>query len=123
MTKPKRNNAMTSAQHVDLPASALRSMQEAARLGELAEKEGDLKTALLSVREYSRAIELIAKLRDNSGPAVDITRTAEWAELRDKMLAAIADCPSCSRRVIDALNRKHDVTNVVHVLPSAQERE
>lgn len=89
--------------HVDLPAAAIRSMQEAARLGKLAEETGDIKTALLSVREYSRGAELLMKVQGNARVDIDLAREPQVIAFRDTVLRAIEPCAECKRRVVAAL--------------------
>jgi len=59
---------------VNLHNAYTRVMQESARLGGMAEDEGDLRTALLGVREYARGAELVQKMQESSPSSTSIER-------------------------------------------------
>ncbi len=57
-----------------------------------AERAGDLKTALMGVREARACIELLAEMEGelNRNPVVNIILSPEWTRLRAVIIAAIA---------------------------------
>jgi hypothetical protein len=96
----------TVSQGVDTLLAAERVLEEARRLGELAEQKGELRTALLALREFARGTELFARLRGelqdtNSGPLTD----PRWTAVRDAILAALQPYPEASRAVLAAMVR------------------
>ena len=75
---------------------------------ESAEKAGDLKTALLGIREARSCMELLAKVEGQlkEAPQVNITLSAEWIELRTIMLTALDPFPEAKLAVANALHEK-----------------
>jgi hypothetical protein len=79
---------------------------EARRLGQKAEKAGDLRTALLAVRELVRLTELAARVSGELEPAgvtVNIVASTAWVALRGRILAALAPFPDARLSVAKAL--------------------
>jgi len=70
-----------------------------------AEKAGDLRTALLAVREARSCIELLAELEGelNRRPEVHVHLSAEWVEIRTVLLHTLAPFPDARAAVAHAL--------------------
>ena len=72
---------------------------------EQAQKAGDLKTALIGIREARGCLETCLKaegqIRD--GPQITIINNPEWVELRTLIIGALEPYPAARRAVIDAL--------------------
>ena len=75
---------------------------------ETAEKSGDLKTALLGIREARSCMELLAKVEGQikDTPQINFTLSAEWIELRTIMLTALDPFPEAKLAVANALHEK-----------------
>jgi len=75
---------------------------------ESAEKAGDLKTALLGIREARSCMELLAKVEGQlkETPQINFTLSAEWIELRTIMLTALDPFPEAKLAVANALHEK-----------------
>ena len=75
---------------------------------ESAEKAGDLKTALLGIREARSCMELLAKVEGQlkDTPQINFTLSAEWIELRTIMLTALDPFPEAKLAVANALHEK-----------------
>jgi hypothetical protein len=60
-----------------------------------AETAGDLKTALMGVREARACIELLAEMEGeiNRRPVFNLYMSAEWIEVRAVLLHALGDFP------------------------------
>jgi len=82
--------------------------QKALGILESAEKAGDLKTALLGIREARSCMELLAKVEGQlkDTPQINITLSAEWIELRTIMLTALDPFPEAKLAVANALHEK-----------------
>lgn len=86
----------------------IRSLREkATTILEKAEKAGDLKTALLGIREARGCIELLAKvegqLHDN--PQITIINNPEWVELRTLIIMALEPYPEAREAVVHAIHK------------------
>ena len=87
--------------------------REAVRLKGLAEKEGDLKTALLGIREALKCLDLVAKIQGQIqtqstinvgvGVGVGVTMNPEWIELRTVIVNALEPYPMARSAVLDAI--------------------
>jgi hypothetical protein len=78
----------------------------ARRIATQAEQASDLRTALAGVRELTRIVELLAKLRgqlDESPKVAVLVNSAEWVDLRTKVLRALEPFPAARQAVADAL--------------------
>lgn len=102
-------------ERIDVLSAAERVMQEAARLGQLAEETEDIRAALLAVREYARGAELVHRLQGAKVEGQDIERDPKWIELRDTILGAIGACASCTARVVSALDALRETGGVRNV--------
>lgn len=60
-----------------------------------AEKAGDLRTALMGVREARACVELLAEMEGelNRNPVVNVIMSPEWTHLRAVIIAALAPYP------------------------------
>lgn len=73
-----------------------------------AERAGDLKTALMGVREARACVELLAEMEGelNRAPRVNVILSPEWARLRAIIISALAPCPDArlavAARLIEA---------------------
>ena len=79
--------------------------KEAVRLKGLAEKDGDLKTALLGLDKALKCLELIAKIQGQiqTQPPITIINNPEWVELRTVILTALDPYPQAREAVINAI--------------------
>jgi hypothetical protein len=82
----------------DLQARALSILSQA-------ERSGDLKTALLAIREARGCLELLGKLAGElqSAPTVNILVSPEWARIRTLILEALEPYPDARIAVSKAL--------------------
>jgi predicted nucleic-acid-binding protein len=77
---------------------------KAERIADQAEKDGDLRTALSGIRELTRIIEILAKMRGEiQNPNLNIVLNAEWIELRAVILNALDEYPAAKIKVAEAL--------------------
>ena len=84
----------------------IRALREkATTILEKAEKAGDLKTALLGIREARGSIELLAKVEGQlkDSPQITIINNPKWIELRTLIVAVLDPYPQAKKAVIDAL--------------------
>ena len=81
-----------------LKAQALEILQKA-------QDTGDLKTALLGIREARSCLELVFKAegRIQEQPIVNITLNAEWIELRTLIINALDQYPQAKEAVVHAI--------------------
>ena len=79
--------------------------QKATRIGDKAEKAGDLRTALQGVRELVRIVELLARLQGElqEAPIVNILLLPEWVQVQTVLLAALAPFPDARAAAAQAL--------------------
>jgi hypothetical protein len=84
-----------------------RLREKATSILEKAEKAGDLKTALLGIREARGCIELLAKVEGQlkDGPQITIINNPEWVELRTVIISALEPFPAARQAVIDAIRK------------------
>lgn len=70
-----------------------------------AEEAGDLKTALMGVREAARCLELVAKLTGDldASPTVNLVLAPQFISIQTAILAALAPHPEARRAVVAAL--------------------
>ena len=70
-----------------------------------AEGAGDLRTALLAIREARGCIELLGRLAGelNQTRSVDVTISPVWIEIRSKVLDSLAPYPDAREAVARAL--------------------
>jgi hypothetical protein len=72
---------------------------------EKAEQSGDLKTALLGIREARGCLELLAKVEGqlNDRPQINILVNPEWVSLRTLIINSLEPYPEAKEAVIHAL--------------------
>ena len=80
---------------------------EAHRLKDQAEEGGDIRTALVAVRELCRIVELqgrlLGELREQQ--VVNVLINPEWIAIRAELVAALAPYPAAQQAVSSALLR------------------
>ena len=84
----------------------IRSLREkATTILEKAEKAGDLKTALLGIREARGCIELLAKVEGqlDDRPQINILVNPQWVELRTLIIKALEPYPAAKEAVVHAI--------------------
>jgi hypothetical protein len=93
----------------------------AAELGAQAEEQGDIRTALVSVRELVRCTELVARLglEAQKGNAQDVARNPIYIELQADLLAATRDCERCSRSIANKMRQRLGLPQTIDVAPDA----
>jgi hypothetical protein len=98
------SSTVTVAQHAQrVREHAERCLAEAKRLQASAESQGDIRTALLALREYARGAELLLKDSESS-ERIDVTRSEQWIGLRDAIMGALVSYPDALRSVMHALD-------------------
>lgn len=86
----------------------LRALHERAlRTLEDAEKQGEVRTVLLAMREARRNLELLARLTGpiDERPIIPLLEHPEWVRFRDALFEALAPHPQVRREVADRLAR------------------
>ncbi len=70
-----------------------------------AEEAGDLRTALLAIREARACLETLLELEGelNRRPQINLSISAEWVEVRAVLLSALAPYPEARGAVAQAL--------------------
>jgi hypothetical protein len=70
-----------------------------------AEESGDLKTALLGIREARGCLELLAKVEGqlSDRPQINILINPEWIQLRTQIINSLEPYPEAKEAVINAL--------------------
>jgi hypothetical protein len=70
-----------------------------------AEESGDLKTALLGIREARGCLELLAKVEGklNDRPQINILINPEWIQLRTLIINSLEPYPEAKEAIINAL--------------------
>jgi hypothetical protein len=97
--------------HADSLLEQVKSLQsKALSILAQAEKTGNLKTALLAIREARGCLELLGKLAGElqSAPVVNILVSPEWIQVRTLILEALEPFPDARLRVAGALRRLAD---------------
>ncbi len=106
LSKAKAAREVANADDLLIQVKALQS--KAASLLLQAESAGDLKTALVGVRESRGCIELLAKLMGqlDERPTVNITLAPQWVETRTLIINALAPYPDARIAVATALENQ-----------------
>jgi hypothetical protein len=88
----------TLAEVRDLKARALEILGEA-------QSAGDLKTALLGIREARGCLELCMKAEGQlkDGPQITIINNPEWVDLRTVIITALDEFPQAKEAVVHAI--------------------
>lgn len=97
--------------------------QEVRRLATKAEKAGDVRGALVGMRELSRILELLGRLSGElkSRTEVNIVVLPQWQDLQRRILAALASYPEARAAVVEALVGARAKPLNVRALPAFQE--
>jgi len=103
LAKAKNIKEVTKADALLRDVKALR--KKALSILELAEKAGDLKTALLGIREARSCMELLAKVEGQlkDAPQVNFVLSAEWIELRTLIITALDPYPEAKEAMVLAI--------------------
>ena len=98
--------ALLGGSQVQSDIKGLRARAES--LGLQAEATGDVRTALLAVRELTRLVELQSRLTIEAaaGRASDVANHPVWHEVNALILDALAPYPEARHAVIDAVSRR-----------------
>jgi hypothetical protein len=104
-TLAQAQEAQTVAQADDLLLQVKQLRGKAVSLLLKAEQTGDIRTALLGIREARSCMELLAKLQGqlDERPVVNILVLPEWERMRGVMLTALAPYPEARLAVAAAL--------------------
>jgi hypothetical protein len=97
---------MKEITHANYLANEIESLKKRAKkIASKAEKDGDYRTALQGVRELTRIVELLAKMRGELyEQSVNVIINNQWVEIRTKILSALEDYPDAKielSRVLD----------------------
>jgi hypothetical protein len=109
---PKNLAAATEAQVVAKADALLEDVRDLRKkaLGilETAEKAGDLKTALLGIREARSCMELLAKVEGQlkDTPQINFTLSAEWIELRTLIITSLDPYPEAKEAMVRAIRAR-----------------
>jgi hypothetical protein len=77
---------------------------EAIRISHKAEEQGDLRTALMGVRELTRIVELMARLRGEiEQQTINIHVNPEWLELRATIINVLEPYPEARIKLAEVL--------------------
>lgn len=108
--------ALTKAQEAqevieadDLLGSIRTLHKKSIALLEKAEGAGDIRTALMGIREARSCIELVAEMEGelNRRPQFNLYLSAEWIEVRAVLLIALGDFPEARAAAAQALQGMH----------------
>jgi hypothetical protein len=106
---PKNLAAATEAQAVANADTLLEDVKglrkRAIGILETAEEAGDLKTALLGIREARSCMELLAKVEGQlkDTPQINFVLSAEWIELRTLIVTALDPYPEAQEAMVLAI--------------------
>jgi len=94
-----------SVQGTDTLAEVRELKTRALNILEKAEKSGDLKTALLGIREARGCLETCLKAEGaiKDGPQITIINNPEWVELRTLIITALDEYPQAKAAVVNAI--------------------
>jgi len=101
----KAHEAKEVAQADDLLAQLKGLRSKAVGILLAAEQAGDLRTALLAIREARACLETLLEVEGelNRRPQVNLTISAEWVEVRAVLMQALASYPDARAAVGQAL--------------------
>ena len=105
LTKAQAAEEVTQAD--DLLAQVTTLQARALSLLDSAERAGDLKTALMGVREARGCLELLAKLKGqlDDRPVVNVLIAPQWIELRSMIITTLAPYPEARTALAAALQQ------------------
>ena len=94
----------------DLLGQVKQLRDKAIALLEAAEGAGDLRTALLGIREARACVELLAEMEGelNRRPTFNLYLSAEWVEVRALLMTALSDFPEARAAAAMALQGVRD---------------
>ncbi len=94
----------------DLLAQVKALRNKAISILQQAENAGDLRTALLGIREARACVELLAEMEGElkRNPVINIHLSAEWIEVRALLMGALADYPEARASVAAVLMEVED---------------
>ncbi len=107
----KAEAAKETAQADDLLAQVKALRGKSISILQKAEAAGDLRTALLGIREARACIELLAEMEGeiNRNPQINILVAPEWLAVRTVLLKALQSHPEARQAVAAALTQvEHD---------------
>ncbi len=89
----------------DLLAQVKALRNKAIRILQTAEAAGDLRVALLGIREARACVELLAEMEGelNRNPQINILIAPQWIEVRSLLMGALADYPEARASVAAVL--------------------
>ena len=77
---------------------------KALNIAKKAEEMQDYRTALAGIRELTRIIELMAKLRgDLNNQPVNVILSPQWIELRTRIVSTLEEFPEARARLAEVL--------------------
>ncbi len=108
----KSQEAKETALADDLLSQVKALRNKAISILKQAEDAGDLRTALLGVREARACVELLAEMEGelNRRPTFNLYLSAEWVEVRALLMTALSDFPEARAAAALALQGRHDGT-------------
>ncbi len=101
----KSQAAKETALAGDLLSQVQQLRDKALGILQSAEEAGDLRTALLGIREARACVELLAEMEGelNRNPTINILLAPQWIELRAVLLQALGPFPEARASVAQAL--------------------
>lgn len=110
----KAHEAKEIARGDDLLAQVREIQSRALSILDRAEGSGDLRTAVLAIREARGNLELLAKLlgklQQEGTTNINVLVTPEWLEIRAVIMAALIPHPEASASVVNALAKVDHVS-------------
>ncbi len=97
-----KSQAAKETAHADDLLSQVKGLRnKAIRILLSAEEAGDLRTALLGIREARACVELLAEMEGelNRNPQINILIAPEWIAVRSLLMRALADHPEARASV------------------------
>jgi hypothetical protein len=114
-TQLAQAHAAEEVAQADVLLSQVRTLHaKSCTILERAEAEGDLRTALMGIREARSCLELLAKLLGelSDAPQVNVLVMPEWLAVRSTLLAALAPYGEARAAVASALLALEGVSDV-----------
>ncbi len=104
-TLTRAQEARTAAQADDLLAQVKSLQSRALAILDRAESAGDLRTAIMAIREARGNLELLAKLLGElqENQAINVLIAPEWLQVRGIVLAALSPYPQAALALSEAL--------------------
>jgi len=106
LSKAEEAKELTRANNLIDEIERLRIKAE--RIGIKAEEKGDYRTALAGIRELTRIVEILAKMRGElQDQSVNIVLNPQWIEIRSNILSALEDFPKAKMKLVEVLKDAH----------------